>query len=150
MTEDKKPFTVNDRRHFTAEGETRGEEPEAAATETRTETKADTKTETRAAATSDAGHPTDARGPEPAHRPMLDFAGLLLSLGAQASMLLGLGEEEPGAARDFQGAQAIISLLEVLRDKTEGRRTPDEDRILAGILYELRMAYVAGTRAGGA
>jgi hypothetical protein len=38
----------------------------------------------------------------------------------------------------------------VLREKTEGRRTPDEDRILEGILYELRMAYVAGTRAGGA
>jgi hypothetical protein len=151
MTEDKKPFTVSDRRHFTAEGETRGEESEAAATETRTETKTATKTETRAAASSDAGHQPDARGPEPAHRPTLDFAGLLLSLGAQASMLLGLGdEEEPGTAPDFQGAQAIISLLEVLRDKTEGRRTPDEDRILEGILYELRMAYVAGTRAGGA
>ena len=83
--------------------------------------------------------------------PGLDFAGLLLSLGAQASLLLGLGdEEEPGGPPDLRGAQAIISLLEVLRDKTEGRRTPDEERILQGILYELRMAYVAGTRAGGA
>jgi hypothetical protein len=137
MTEDKKPFSVKDRRHFTAEGETRGESPEAAATDTTTETRPEPKSE---------------RGrPDPAHRPTLDFAGLLLSLGAQASLLLGLGdEEEPGAAPDLQGAQAIISLLEVLRDKTEGRRTPDEDRILEGILYELRMAYVAGTRAGGA
>jgi hypothetical protein len=93
------------------------------------------------------GHSDHPEGPGPG----LDFAGLLLSLGAQASLLLGLGdEEEPGAPPDLRGAQAIISLLEVLRDKTEGRRTPDEERILQGILYELRMAYVAGTRAGGA
>jgi hypothetical protein len=44
----------------------------------------------------------------------------------------------------------VIGLLEVLRDKTEGRRTPEEDGLLDSILYELRMAYVARTRAGGA
>jgi uncharacterized protein DUF1844 len=135
MTEEKKSFIVKDRRHFTAEGETRDEaaEPE--------------KPEAREPARS---RPEETAG-DAGHRPGLDFAGLLLSLGAQASMLLGLGDEdEPGAAPDLQGAQAIISLLEVLREKTEGRRTPDEDRILEGILYELRMAYVAGTRAGGA
>ena len=145
MTEEKKSFTVKDRRHFTAEGETRDETAETVTPEA--------KAETRPAAPAGPEH-ADARpmsGPEAAHRPGLDFGGLLLSLGAQASLLLGMGdEEEPGAAPDFQGAQAIISLLEVLRDKTEGRRTPDEDRILEGILYELRMAYVAGTRAGGA
>jgi hypothetical protein len=157
MTEDKKSFTVKDRRHFTAEGETRSEAEETAAAETkpdpRPETKPEAKSETRSAPPS-SPEPPGARpmsGPEAAHRPALDFAGLLLSLGAQASLLLGMGdEEEPGAAPDFQGAQAIISLLEVLREKTEGRRTPEEDRILEGILYELRMAYVAGTRAGGA
>jgi len=35
----------------------------------------------------------------------------------------------------------------VLRDKTEGRRTEEEERILQGILYELRMAFVSRTRA---
>jgi hypothetical protein len=84
-------------------------------------------------------------------RPALDFAGLLLSLGAQASLLLGMADEdEAGAPPDLPGAQAIIALLEVLREKTEGRRTPDEDRILQGILYELRMAYVSRTRTAGA
>jgi hypothetical protein len=148
MTEEKKPFSVKDRRHFTAEGQTRDDGAEAV-----TPVTPEASAETKPAPPSRPEH-ADARptsGPETAHRPTLDFAGLLLSLGAQASLLLGLGdEEEPGAAPDLQGAQAIISLLEVLRDKTEGRRTPDEDRILEGILYELRMAYVAGTRAGGA
>ena len=162
MTEEKKSFTVKDRRHFTAEGETRDEAAESVATETRPDvTRPERKVEPRADTKAEAGpapspspEPPGARpmsGPEAAQRPGLDFAGLLLSLGAQASLLLGLGdEEEPGAAPDLEGAQAIISLLEVLRDKTEGRRTPEEDRILEGILYELRMAYVSGTRAGGA
>ena len=37
-------------------------------------------------------------------------------------------------------------LLEILERKTEGRRTPEEDQILAGLLYELRMAYLARAR----
>jgi len=152
MTDEKKSFTVKDRRHFTAEGEARENDAETPSPEenlSRPETMADTTSAPLPRPQPAAERSTS--GPEPARRPGLDFAGLLLSLAAQASLLLGMGDdEEPGAAPDFQGAQAIISLLEVLRDKTEGRRTPDEERILEGVLYELRMAYVAGTRAGGA
>jgi hypothetical protein len=144
MSDDKKPFTVKDRRHFTAEGETRDEtvsDQPAAREDEPPRPPAATVKDTAASEAADPGRA----------RPTLDFAGLLLSLGAQASLLLGLGDDdEGGPAPDFQGAQAIISLLEVLRDKTDGRRTPEEDRILQGILYELRMAYVSGTRAGGA
>ena len=43
----------------------------------------------------------------------------------------------------------MISLLEVLREKTEGRRTAEEDEVLEGLLYELRMQYVALSRRGG-
>jgi hypothetical protein len=145
MTEDKKPFTVKDRRHFTAEGETREEDsPQESARSAPAATKAEPPPARPAAAPADAG-------PEDNVRPALDFAGLLLSLGAQASLLLGMADEdEAGAPPDLPGAQAIIALLEVLREKTEGRRTPDEDRILQGILYELRMAYVSRTRTAGA
>jgi len=146
MTEDKKPFTVKDRRHFTADGETR--EP---AVEPAPPAPASPPERARTAPPRSEPPPPRKSGPEPSARPTLDFAGLLISLGAQASLLLGMGDdEEPGMAPDHEGAQAIISLLEVLREKTEGRRTPDEDRILEGILYELRMAYLAGTRTGGA
>jgi hypothetical protein len=37
----------------------------------------------------------------------------------------------------------------MLRDKTEGHRTPREDEVIEGLLYELRMAYVEKSRAGG-
>jgi hypothetical protein len=38
----------------------------------------------------------------------------------------------------------------MLREKTEGRRTPDEDQVLEGILYELRMGYVKKAGVSGA
>jgi len=84
--------------------------------------------------------------------PAIVYGLLLLSLGAQATLLLGMAgeEEDDEGPPDLPGAQAIIALLETLRDKTEGRRTEDEDRILQAILYELRMAYVSRARAGGA
>ena len=44
----------------------------------------------------------------------------------------------------------MIGVLDMLKDKTEGRRTPAEDEILDGLLYELRMAYVTRAREGGA
>ena len=150
MSEEKKSsFTVKARRHFNADGETRDEKDETVKTEEKAETREQPRPVPPSSVESAEAPPRG--GPEGARRPTLDFAGLLLSLGAQASLLLGLGDDdEGGPAPDFQGAQAIISLLEVLRDKTDGRRTPEEDRILEGILYELRMAYVSGTRAGGA
>jgi hypothetical protein len=41
-----------------------------------------------------------------------------------------------------------VAILEMLRDKTEGRRTAQEDALLADLLFQLRMAYVERTRAG--
>ena len=37
----------------------------------------------------------------------------------------------------------MIGILEMLKDKTEGRRSAREEQVLDGLLYELRMAYVA-------
>ena len=49
----------------------------------------------------------------------------------------------------LDGARSLISILEMLRDKTEGRRTAEEEKVLEGLLFELRMAYVEKTREGG-
>lgn len=133
MSEEKKPFTVTDRRHFTAEGEARPAEMAG-------------KEKAEAApppAEREAARPAD----EPDTDAAADFATLLLSLGAQAGMLL---HDEGEAKADLRGARAIISMLEVLRDKTEGRRTPEEERILDSLLYELRLAYVTRSKAPGA
>jgi hypothetical protein len=47
---------------------------------------------------------------------------------------------------DLAGARGLIGLLEVLERKTKGNRTPEEEQVLTGVLYELRMAYLARAR----
>jgi hypothetical protein len=136
MTEERKSFTVNDRRHFTADGDTREPEPEAAPATSETEPP---ENETRSATS--AARPPGPAGPA-------DFSQFLLSLGAQAGFLL-TPQEGVERAEALDGARSIISILEMLKDKTEGRRTDDEERVLEGLLYELRMAYVAAAREGG-
>jgi hypothetical protein len=153
MTEEKKPFTVSDRRHFTPEGEARTVED--------TPSEARPVEPTPAAKRPSANAPPPARQEEPAGPELggpeqgpaypLDFTGLLLSLGTQAAMLLGGGEPgEAGPAPDPEGARAFITLLEVLQEKTEGRRTPEEDQVLNTLLYQLRLEYVNRTQVKGA
>ena len=126
MSQSEKSFTVSDRRHFTPEGRPRdddqgtGEVPSAPAA--------------AAAPTADA----------PA-----DFSHFLLGLAAEAGRLLA-GEGVPeGTPRQevLAGARQIVAILEMLKEKTEGRRTADEDALVAALLFELRMAYVEHARA---
>lgn len=166
MSDEKKPFTVTDRRHFTREGEVRPDaavETPAPAAPRPADTPRATPEPSRAAeprvdprhaeveasyrrASSKGALMEEDEGGAP-----LDFVGLLLSLGTQASMMLGMASRpgERPAPPDLPGARSIISLLEVLRDKTAGRRTAEEDEVLEGLLYELRMQYVALSRKSG-
>lgn len=133
MTDEKKPFTVTDRRLFTSDGERR--EP----TETEPRERDSSRSDPR-------GHtPRVAQGPGPAAS-AVDFTSFLLGLAAQASMLLG----REGQPADLEGAREMIAILEMLRDKTEGRRTAEEDEVLESVLYELRMVYLQKAGGGGA
>lgn len=146
MTEEKKPFTVSDRRHFTPEGEARAveESPREAPPVPRPEPASPRPT-------SPAPPPTPSAADEHPPAYPLDFTGLLISLATQAAMLLGGGNPaEGGPPPDPEGARAFISLLEILQDKTEGRRTPEEDQVLEDLLYQLRMEYVTRTQVKGA
>ncbi len=51
-------------------------------------------------------------------------------------------------AETLAAARQIVGILEMLKDKTEGRRTSEEDALLSELLFQLRMAYVERTRAG--
>jgi hypothetical protein len=133
MSESKKSFTVSDRRHFTPEGRPRDDAGDAASGEA-----------------SPAAVPPSAGEAPPPGAPA-DFAHFLLGLGAQAGMLLsGKGEAEGAQQGEaLEGARSVISILEMLKDKTEGRRTPSEDALLDDLLFQLRLAYVEATRARG-
>jgi len=131
MSQSEKPFTVSDRRHFTPEGRPRDEaSPDEAVTQ----------------------EPSKPLTPEadPAQERPAEFAPFLLGLAGQAGQLIaGQGlPEGTTPEQGLMGAREIISILEMLKDKTEGRRTPDEDALLSELLFELRMAYVGRTRAG--
>ncbi|HLA76827.1 MAG TPA: DUF1844 domain-containing protein [Vicinamibacteria bacterium] len=131
MTEDTKAFTVKDRRHFNATGEARDE---AAAAQPAPEPLATPSEEPR-------------RPEQPSaapHEYPADFSGLVVSLAAQAASFLA--NQPP----ELVGAQAFIHLIEVLEDKTAGRRTPEEDRLIERLLFELRMGFVALRRSSGA
>ena len=75
-----------------------------------------------------------------------------MGLGAQAGLLLS-GEGRPegmGTAEALEGVQSIVAILEMLKDKTEGRRSSAEDALLDDLLFQLRMAFVEAARGAGA
>jgi hypothetical protein len=152
MAEEPKSFTVKDRRHFTADGETR-EPDEAPSTD---EKPVELPKAAPAAAAPESARPSRRAEtpPEPPPREgrgagEVTFDQFLLSLGTQASMLLS-GQIETESPREaLHEARSMIGILEMLKDKTEGRRTPREEQVLEGLLYELRMAYVARAREVG-
>lgn len=74
----------------------------------------------------------------------VDFTTIVLSLRHVGLMALGLvdGEDAASFPKDPQACRMQIDMLEVLREKTEGNLTDDENKLLGSVLYELRMAFV--------
>src|SRR5262245_47401004 len=114
MSDEHKGFTVKDRRMFTPEGELRSDEP----AEEHEASQAPRATP-RAPAPPPRTEPSQLRSDE------VTLASFLMSLAAQAGALL-----ESGSAAELEGARQIVAILEMLKEKTEGRRSPDEDNIL--------------------
>lgn len=156
MSDNDKPFTVSDRRHFTPDGRVREdadtdsptrppqEEPQPGADEGTGSASPGTPRE-------DAPDPPGASGRGAEAEGAVDLSQFAVSLGAQAGMLLsGQGLPEGADPKEaLSGARSIISILEMLQEKTKGNRTEEEDQVLEGLLFELRMAYVEKSRAAG-
>jgi hypothetical protein len=138
MSETEKPFTVSDRRHFTPEGRPRGDAEDAAVPEG----------SSAAAATAERAEASPAADRAPTAAGPADFSQFVLGLAAQAGILLS-GEGLPDGAdprEGLDGARSVISVLEMLKEKTEGRRTPAETALLDELLFQLRMSYVGRAR----
>src|SRR5688572_26004104 len=129
MSEDKKPFTVKDRRHFTSDGAAReADAPEEPVAPTQATTPRPPEPDPAPPLAGDEDQAGPAENHEGGRFPS-DFLSLLMTLGTQGSMLLaGVVPGEQGAGPpDLDGARDVISLLESLQGKTEGHRTPEED-----------------------
>jgi hypothetical protein len=133
MDEENKPFTVRDRRKFTPDGALRPEAESPTAVEPPAQSPPEHRPEPAPAVQSEA----------PAEE-AVDFPSFLVSLASQASLYL-TATEGP-REESLRGARHMISILEMLADKTQGRRTAQEDELLERMLYELRMAYVERSR----
>jgi len=76
--------------------------------------------------------------------PTIDFATFVLSLSHSALMHLGEAPhpETNSVESNLALAKQNIDLLGLLEDKTKGNLTGDEERLLAQVLFDLRMRYV--------
>ncbi|MBI3933381.1 MAG: DUF1844 domain-containing protein [Acidobacteria bacterium] len=144
--EEPSEFKVVDRRLFTSEGERRRDieseppkvEKPAPKPPVAEAPKAQPKAQQKAAAPG--GEPRPERG--------VGFEQLVMSLITTAMFQLGMAAR-PGEAPpppDLPAAQDTIELLQILQEKTKGNLTKEEEEILSGGLYELRMVFVELTR----
>ncbi len=79
----------------------------------------------------------------------LTFSALILSLSTSALVNLGelpdpLSNEK---ALNFPLAKQTIGIIEMLKEKTRGNLSQDEDRLINNMLYDLRMKYVGAAGA---
>lgn len=76
--------------------------------------------------------------------PEIDFTHFILSLSTSA--LIQLGEiEDPFAKKSVKNlplAKQTIDLIGMLKERTQGNLSPEEERIMEHVLYDLRMRYV--------
>ena len=89
-----------------------------------------------------------AEGPLPP--PSLEF--LTSTLGMQAMVAMGLLAHPASGKPEvhLDEAKHFIDTIEMLQEKTEGNRTPEETATLEGLLHELRMGYLAVQQGLGA
>jgi hypothetical protein len=142
-------FKVRDRRRFDEHGEARPAEGEPAP--------AGPVPPGAAAAAGEAVKagprgPDPEREPEPVNAPRarrpIDFVTFVFSLGSSALMHLGdAPHPETGRVeKNLPLAQETIDLLAMLQEKTKGNLTPEEDRFLGGLLYDLRLRFIEAAK----
>lgn len=134
MTEEKKDFVVKDRRLFggeAVEAKTQEHDPPPAEEAAPQEERA-----------------SSAPSEELPRLPKIDLATFILSLNSSALVQLGL-LEDPSSGKTEKNlplAKQTIDILGLLEEKTRGNLNHDEEHILKGILYDLRLLYVKEKR----
>ena len=134
--QENKGFTVQDRRRFSPEtGEARADVSESQA--------AATQAPAQSGATQEA---VDSAGANAL--PEIDFSTFVISLSTQALMHLGeIANPVSGKIEaDISVAKQMIDILGMLKDKTRGNLNSNEDRLMEGILFDLRMKYVEAVK----
>ena len=76
--------------------------------------------------------------------PKIDLTTFILSISSAAYMGLGMVPGPDGSAPrvDLEMARQNIDLLELMYEKTRGNRSPEEEKLIEQLLFELRMKFV--------
>ena len=131
-------FVVRDKRQFTPDGEVKTD----AAAEKGT-TNADRQAET-------AAQKEEGQKKEPVKLPEINFPSFILSLSSSALLHFGdipdpvSGKKE----RNLPMAKQTIDILGILKEKTQGNLTNDEEQLLDTLLHDLRIKYVEESKKG--
>jgi len=144
-----KAFIISDKRLFTKEGARRPAEPESPR-ETPVTPPPPPRREAPRAEEPPRQRPEPGTGPR-RDLPPADFATLVNMLTTNAMVFLGQ-IPAPGSQqylRNLPQAQHMIDLLMVLREKTRGNLTREEEQMLQDLLPQLQMAYVSASRQVG-
>jgi hypothetical protein len=80
--------------------------------------------------------------------PGTPFASFIQSLVAQAYMFLGMLRDprQPQPIFDAEAAHETIDILSLLKEKTAGNLTPEEEDFFEAHLGDLKLAYVQRTK----
>ena len=87
-----------------------------------------------------------------AESPLVTFNTLILSMSTSVLVQLGdappelFGGDTPPPA-NLPMAKHSIDMLALLEEKTQGNLTGEEERLLGQVLYDLRLRYVAASKA---
>jgi hypothetical protein len=137
MSEEKKDFVVKDRRIFSQDTEAADDGSQAQAPPSAEEAEP----QTQAESSDSAERPkTDDQPPFPE----INFQTFVASLNASALVHLG-AIEDPASGQKMKNlpmAKQTIDILSMLEKKTDGNLSTEEENLLKGVLYDLRIMYV--------
>ena len=130
MEEKKKDsgFVVKDKRYFGESADDKPQEEVKAASEEKQEKKESA----QPASDSEMRYPS------------VNFTNFILSLSTSALFHFGDFPENEGGTpqKNLPAAKQTIDILDMLHEKTKGNLDNDENSLLQGVLYELKMRYV--------
>ena len=80
--------------------------------------------------------------------PKIDFTTFILSLASSVQIHLGLVPDPSTKqkSKNLPMAQQTINLLDLMKEKTKGNLSADEDKLFEDLLFNLRMQFVAITK----
>jgi len=77
--------------------------------------------------------------------PPVDFPSFIVGLATQAMMLLGeIPDPQTGTklAVNLQHARQTIDIISLLKEKTSGNLSPDEEKLMQDVITTLRLSFV--------